>query len=120
MRRAQKSNSRQGGAHLCSQAARYFHEVLVRPQPNPTTQRTTREYAMTKMARRKFLKGVGLAGVGAASTAVAAPALAQALPEVKWRMPTSWPKSLDTLYGGAEHIAQRVALLTDNKFQIQV
>ena len=35
-------------------------------------------------------------------------------------MTCSWPKSLDTLYGGAEHIAKRVAEITDNKFQIRV
>jgi TRAP-type mannitol/chloroaromatic compound transport system substrate-binding protein len=75
---------------------------------------------MAKVARRKFLKGMGVAGLGVASASVAAPAIAQSMPEIKWRMPASWPKSLDTLYGGAEHIAQRVAALTDNKFQIQV
>ena len=70
------------------------------------------------MKRREFLKS---AGVGlAASTAVAAPAIAQSMPEVKWRMATSWPKSLDTLYGGCEYFAKRVAEISDNKFQIQV
>jgi TRAP-type mannitol/chloroaromatic compound transport system substrate-binding protein len=70
------------------------------------------------MKRREFLKasGVGLA----ASTAVAAPAIAQSLPEVKWRMPTSWPKSLDTLYGGCEYFSKRIAEMSDGKFQIQV
>src|SRR5258706_13989288 len=70
------------------------------------------------MKRREFLKS---AGIGlAASTAVAAPAIAQSAPETKWRMATSWPKSLDTLYGGCEYFAKRVAEITDNKFQIQV
>jgi TRAP-type mannitol/chloroaromatic compound transport system substrate-binding protein len=41
------------------------------------------------------------------------------MPEIKWRMPTSWPKSLDTLYGGAEMMARMVGEATDNKFQIQ-
>ncbi len=41
------------------------------------------------------------------------------MPEVKWRQTTSWPKSLDTLYGGAEWIAARTLALTDGKFQIQ-
>jgi TRAP-type mannitol/chloroaromatic compound transport system substrate-binding protein len=71
-----------------------------------------------KMKRREFLKSVGV-GL-AASTAVAAPAIAQSMPEIKWRMPTSWPKSLDTLYGGCEYFAKRVAEMSDNKFQIQV
>jgi len=70
------------------------------------------------MKRREFLKS---AGVGlAASTAVAAPAIAQSMPELKWRMATSWPKSLDTLFGGAEYFGKRMAEMTDNKFQIQV
>src|SRR3954467_12740256 len=69
------------------------------------------------MKRRDFIKVTGLGAVGAA--AVAAPAIAQSMPEIKWRMPTSWPKSLDTLYGGAEMMAKMVSEATDNKFQIQ-
>ena len=69
------------------------------------------------MKRRDFIKVTGLGAVGAA--AVAAPAIAQSMPEIKWRMPTSWPKSLDTLYGGAEMMAKAVGEATDNKFQIQ-
>ena len=41
------------------------------------------------------------------------------LPRIKWRMATSWPHSLDTIYGGAETISQRVNALTDGKFQIK-
>ena len=51
---------------------------------------------------------------------MAAPAIAQSQPEIKWRLAASWPKSLDTLYGGAEYLAKRVAEATDNKFQIRV
>jgi TRAP-type mannitol/chloroaromatic compound transport system substrate-binding protein len=42
------------------------------------------------------------------------------MPELKWRMTTSWPKSLDTIQGGAELLSKAVAEATDNKFQIQV
>src|SRR6202007_2763140 len=81
-------------------------------------QRVDFKHGKRKMKRREFLKS---AGVGlAASTAVAAPAIAQSMPEIKWRMPTSWPKSLDTLYGGCEYFAKRMAEMSDNKFQIQV
>jgi TRAP-type mannitol/chloroaromatic compound transport system substrate-binding protein len=69
------------------------------------------------MKRRDFLK---TSAAGAAMTAVAAPAIAQSAPEVKWRMTSSFPKSLDTIYGGAEYMAKQVAEMTDNKFQIQV
>jgi TRAP-type mannitol/chloroaromatic compound transport system substrate-binding protein len=70
------------------------------------------------MKRRNFIKGAGL-GL-AASTTLAAPAIAQSMPEVRWRLTSSFPKSLDTLYGVSEVLAKRVATLTDNKFQIRV
>ena len=69
------------------------------------------------MKRRQFLK---TAGAGLAASAVAAPAIAQSTPEIKWRLTSSVPKSLDTLYGGADLFAKMVAEATDNKFQIQV
>jgi TRAP-type mannitol/chloroaromatic compound transport system substrate-binding protein len=69
------------------------------------------------MKRRDFIKVTGLGVAGAAT--VAAPAIAQSMPEIKWRMTTSWPKSLDTLHGGAEMMAKAVGEATDNKFQIQ-
>ncbi len=40
-------------------------------------------------------------------------------PKVKWRMATSWPLSLDTIYGGAETISQRVLELSGGSFQIK-
>src|SRR5258707_6876774 len=69
------------------------------------------------MKRRDFLK---VSAAGAAATAVASPAIAQSSPEIKWRLTSSFPKSLDTIYGGAEQVAKYVAEMTDNKFQIQV
>jgi len=70
------------------------------------------------MKRRNFVKtgGAGLA----ATAALASPALAQSAPEVRWRCATSWPKSLDTVFGAAETISRIVAAVTDNKFQIRV
>jgi TRAP-type mannitol/chloroaromatic compound transport system substrate-binding protein len=68
------------------------------------------------MKRRQFLQA---ATVGAASTAVAAPAIAQSMPELKWRLQSGFPKSLDTIYGAAEVIAKFVSEATDGKFQIQ-
>jgi len=74
---------------------------------------------MKALNRRSFIKSAAVGGTAAAATTVAAPAIAQSMPEVKWRLTASWPKSLDTLYGAAEMIGKRVAEITDNKFQIQ-
>ena len=69
------------------------------------------------MQRRDFL---ARAGIGAAATALAGPALAQsAQPAVTWRLASSFPKSLDTLFGTAEHFSRRIAQLTGNRFQIR-
>ena len=41
------------------------------------------------------------------------------LPNIRWRMVTSWPKSLDTIYGGAQTVCDRVAAMTGGKFTIE-
>jgi len=69
------------------------------------------------MERRSLLRS---AAAGAAMGTVAGPALAQSQPTVSWRMTTSWPKSLDTLYGGADLIGRRVSEATGGKFTIKV
>ncbi len=71
---------------------------------------------MPRITRRTLLKSGG--AIGAAAT-LAAPAIAQSAPVLKWRLATSWPRSLDTLYGGAERFAGFVADATDDKFQIE-
>src|ERR1041384_2656833 len=69
------------------------------------------------MKRRDVLKsGIVLAG----TTAVAAPAIAQSAPSIRWRLTSSFPKSLDTIYGGGEFFADRVSKLTDGKFTIRL
>ena len=73
------------------------------------------------MERRKFLKS---AASGVAAGAAMMPTLSKAqaagLPEIKWRLASSFPKSLDTIYGAAENMSKRVAAATGGKFQIQV
>ncbi|MBN8921265.1 MAG: ABC transporter substrate-binding protein, partial [Rhizobiales bacterium] len=66
--------------------------------------------------RRQFLAGSATALAGAA---VASPAVAQAQPEVRWRLTSSFPRVLDTIYGTAQTLAKYVAEATDNRFQIQ-
>jgi len=69
------------------------------------------------MKRREFLKTAGLGA--AAGTVLAAPAIAQAAPEIRWRMTSSFPKNLEVIYGSGELFARTVSELTDGRFQIQ-
>lgn len=88
------------------------------------------------MERRSFLKkaGAGIA-VGAAAgmaacgkseqaaaptAGAAAPAVHGGLPAVQWRMTSSFPKSIDTLYGSSELLANRLREITGGKFDIRI
>lgn len=68
------------------------------------------------MSRRDFLAKSG-AAVAAGAT-LASPAIAQTSDTIRWRMASSFPKSVEILYGTAEFIARRVGQLTGGKFQI--
>ena len=73
------------------------------------------------MDRRSFIKNAGTMGVGAAATvALAAPAIAQTTPKISWRCTSSFPKSLDTIFGAAQTMANYVKTATDGNFDIQV
>lgn len=69
------------------------------------------------MDRRKALKSLAAAG---AATTLSAPAIAQTAPTIRWRMQSSYPRSLEVLFGGSELMAKAVAESTDNRFIIQV
>ena len=82
------------------------------------------------MKRREIISGLGL-GTGTAIAVAACsegptPTSAQndssspALPLVDWRMATSWPQSLDTIFGSAEAIGDRVSALTGGRFTLQI
>ncbi len=70
------------------------------------------------MQRRSFLKRAAVAG--ATGAAVVAPAIAQSMPSVNWRMASSFPKNLDTIFGTGERVARHVDEATDGKFKIRV
>ena len=72
------------------------------------------------LSRRKFLSQAAAGGVVSAAAASQAIAQAPALPNIKWRLASSFPKSLDTIYGGAETLSKRLAAITGGKFQVQV
>ena len=63
-------------------------------------------------------RAVLTAGLGAAA-ALPAPALAQGTPELRWRLGSAFPKTLDILFGASESFSRIVAEATDGRFQIQ-
>ncbi|MES2076213.1 MAG: TRAP transporter substrate-binding protein [Pseudomonadota bacterium] len=68
------------------------------------------------MERRSFLKK---SAVGASAAALAAPALAQVQPAISWRLASSFPKTLDTIFGACDKFVKRVSELTGGKFVIR-
>ncbi len=78
------------------------------------------------MKRRNFLLKAG-AGAAAASSIIACSSANQSSgpavvtdPKVNWNLCSSYPRSLDTIYGAAEFLSKRVSDLTDGKFTIRV
>jgi TRAP-type mannitol/chloroaromatic compound transport system substrate-binding protein len=68
------------------------------------------------MERRSFVRGAGIAGILAAGAAPAVHAQAT----IRWRLSSSFPKSLDTLYGQSVEFAKQVGEMSGGKFQISV
>ena len=69
------------------------------------------------MQRRSFIHKTGLAGVLAAG---AAPAIVHAQANIRWRIASSFPRSLDTIFGGAEVFAKKIGEMSGGKFKISV
>ena len=66
------------------------------------------------MERRSFVQGAGIAGVLAAGIAPAVHAQAA----IRWRLTSSFPKSLDTLFGVNDTFAQKMKEMSGGKFTI--
>ena len=71
------------------------------------------------MQRRSFLKKASVGAV-AGTAAVAAPVFAQDAPTLNWRLASSFPRSLDTLFGGSEQLAKYISESTNGKFNIRL
>lgn len=76
------------------------------------------------MKRRQFIGNTAIGATSATALGACgqtnqnAGTQANRLPNVRWRMATSWPWSLDTIYGGAEAVCKRVSELTGGRFTI--
>jgi len=68
------------------------------------------------MDRRSVLKNAGIAGVLAAGVAPAVHAQAA----IRWRLSSSFPKALDTIYGAAEVFAKQLKTMSGGKFEVSV
>ena len=68
------------------------------------------------MDRRSLIKNAGIAGVLAAGVAPAVHAQAA----IRWRLASSFPKSLDTIYGAAETFSKAVKAMSGGKFEVSV
>ena len=68
------------------------------------------------MQRRDFLAGGGLAGILASGVA---PAVVMAQQNVRWRLVSSYPKSLETAYGCGQDFATAVQQMTGGRFHIE-
>ena len=68
------------------------------------------------MDRRSLIKNAGIAGVLAAGVAPAV----HAQEAIRWRLASSFPKALDTIYGAAETFSKKVSEMSGGKFQISV
>ncbi len=69
------------------------------------------------MQRRAFLQGAGIAGILATGMA---PAVVMAQENIRWRLASSFPKALDTIYGAAEDFANALKEMSGGKFEVQV
>lgn len=67
------------------------------------------------MDRRSVIKNAGIAGVLAAG---AAPVVHAQGAAVRWRLASSFPKSLDTIFGAADTFAKKVGEMSGGKFTI--
>jgi TRAP-type mannitol/chloroaromatic compound transport system substrate-binding protein len=68
------------------------------------------------MDRRSLIKQAGIAGVLAAGIAPAVHAQAA----VRWRIASSFPRSLDTIFGAAEVFATKMKAMSGGKFEVSV
>src|SRR5262245_6598886 len=70
--------------------------------------------------RRQFIvKASGLMAAVAAAQIIDAPAVI-AQPKVQWRMPTTWPPSLDVMQGAAARLGKLVEQMSGERFRIEV
>lgn len=75
------------------------------------------------MKRRNFVGGSLLVATGsvlAGCQSTSSSDASELAPRVNWRLASSFPSSLDTLFGGSQAIADKVSDLTSGRFSVEV
>jgi TRAP-type mannitol/chloroaromatic compound transport system substrate-binding protein len=95
--------------------------MVLSQRPSPHAQPAMPDLSLN---RRRLLAATTVATTAAALSSCRirradAVKAGSALPLVRWRMATSWPHSLDTIFGGAETICRRLREMSDGRFLIQ-
>ena len=72
------------------------------------------------MERRDFLKAMGIVLAGTAASSMIKPVAVHAKKRIRWRMVSSFPKSLDVIFGGGQIICDLVRQMTDGYFDIRI
>jgi len=71
------------------------------------------------MERRSFIRTATAGALAGSLGSIAAPSMAQSQPSINWRLASSFPRSLDTIFGASDTLSKRVAALTGGKFNIR-
>ncbi len=69
------------------------------------------------MRRREFLRAG--AATALATPTLAAPAVAQSAPEIKWRLTSSFSKTMEIMHATSQMVCRYIAEASDNKFLVQ-
>jgi TRAP-type mannitol/chloroaromatic compound transport system substrate-binding protein len=93
-----------------------FRQLAERGRAGGPARRSRSNKEKVRMDRRSVLRSTGIAGVLATGIAPAV----HAQVTVRWRLASSFPKSLDTIYGAAEVFSKQVKSMTGGRFEISV
>ena len=103
---------REVGSNRVMGVMRFEHELVV-------DSNFVRQQRMNTMDRRQWMTRGAV--VGATAATLVTPGQAQtATPDIRWRIASSYPKSLVSIYGAVENMAKRVGELTGGKFHLSM
>lgn len=91
----------------------------------PTMSDEPNQQNTSALPRRRLLKGLGAAGLGAGFASCGGGAAGGTAPSVhtgkrlRWRLASSFPSSLDAMFGAAEILCEEVGKMSGGRFEIR-